>query len=312
MPRETHQSTPSQPKNRRQSSTNNQPNTDQNQPPLTPLNISEITDFLTNKLNEADAQIPIKYIQNLENQLNHSQRLDSIGQITSEIIHDFNNTLGTILGFTSILKNQLDPKTENYEYAHLIESSSKQGRILTRQLLDSWRKQSFATNPLNINDIITDIHTILSKTLREEIKIKIKTQNDIPTIHGNASQIHQVLMNLCINASDAITNNGTITITSETTPKPKTLPTDNSNAEPAKYIKVTITDTGTGINPSIKDRIFEPFFTTKDEQKGTGLGLSVVKTILDKHHSEITFRTAPNKGTKFTILLPIYYKSNQP
>ena len=176
MPRETHQSTPTQPMNHHLSSTNNQPNTDHNQPPFAPLNNSEITDFLTNKLNEADAQIPIKYIQNLQNQLDHSQRLGSIGQITSEIIHDFNNTLGTILGFTSILKNQLDPKTENYEYAHLIESSSKQGRILTRQLLDSWREQSFATNPININEIITDIHTILSKTLREEIKIKIKTQ----------------------------------------------------------------------------------------------------------------------------------------
>jgi len=213
---------------------------------------------------------------------------------------------------TSILKNQLDPKTENYEYAHLIELSSKQGKILTRQLLDTWRKQSLATNPLNINDIINDIHTILSKTLREEINIKIKTQNDIPTIHGNASQIHQVLMNLCINASDTIANNGTITITTETTPKPETLPTDNSNTKPANYIKVTVTDTGTGIHPSIIDKIFEPFFTTKDEGKGTGLGLSVVKTILDKHHSYINFQTETYKGTTFTILIPINYKPDQP
>ncbi len=312
MPHETRQSTPTQPKNRRHSSTSNQPNTNQNQPPFTPLNISEITDFLTNKLNDTDAQIPIKYIRNLENQLNHSQQLGSINRITSEIIHDFNNILGTILGYTSILKNQFDPKTENYEYTHLIELSSQQAKILTRQLLDSSRKEYFTSNSLNVNEIITDLHTILSKTLRKEITIKIKTQNDIPTIHGNKSQIHQVLMNLCINASDAISNKGTITITSETTLVPRTIPRDEPNTQPTKHIKITVSDDGTGIDPSIKNRIFEPFFTTKDEGKGTGLGLSLVKTILDKHHSYINFQTETYKGTTFTILLPINYKPDQP
>ena len=312
MPRETRQSTPNQPKNRLHTSTSNQPNTDHNQPPFTPLNISEITDFLTNKLNDEDAQIPIKYIQNLESQLNHSQRLSSIGKITSEIIHDFNNILGTILGYTSILKNQFDPKTENYEYAHLIELSSQQGKILTRQLLDSSRKEYFTTSSLNVNEIITELQTILSKTLRKEITIKTKIQNDIPTIHGDKSQIHQVLMNLCINASDAITNKGTITITSETTLAPRTILRDDSNTQPTKHIKITISDDGTGIDPSIKNRIFEPFFTTKDEGKGTGLGLSVVKTILDKHHSHIDFQTETYKGTTFTILLPVNYEPDQP
>ena len=312
MPRKTRQSTPIQPKNHHHSSINNQPNTDQNQPPFTPLNISEITDFLTNKLNDEDAQIPIKYIQNLENQLNHSQRLSSIGKITSEMIHDFNNILGTILGYTSILKNQFDPKTENYEYTHLIELSSRRGKILTRQLLNSSRKEYFTTNSINVNEIITDLHTILSKTLRKEITIKIKTQDNIPTIPGDKSQIHQVLMNLCINASDAITNKGTITITSETTPKPKNIPTHDSSTQLAKHIKITVSDNGTGIDPSIKGRIFEPFFTTKDEGKGTGIGLSVVKTILDKHHSHIDFQTKTCKGTTFTILLPINYEPDQP
>ena len=312
MLHEPHLSKNDKPKNNNNSTINDQTNTDDDQPPFTPLNISDITDFLTKRLNNDDAQIPIKYIQNLENQLNHSQRLSSITKINSEIIHDFNNILGTILGYTSILKNQFEPKTENYEYAHLIESSSRRGKILTRQLLDSSRKEYFKNNSLNVNEIITDLHTILSKTLRKEITIKIKTQNDIPTIHGDKSQIHQVLMNLCTNASDAITNKGTITITSETTLTPMTTLRDEANTRPTKHIKITVSDDGTGIDPSIKGKIFEPFFTTKDEGKGTGLGLSVVKTILDKHHSHIDFQTETYKGTTFTILLPINYEPDQP
>jgi len=311
MPYQPHLSKNTQPKNYPESTINDQTNANQNQLPFTPLNLSEITAFLTNKLNNDDAKIPINYIQNLENQLDHSQRLSSISKITSEIIHDFNNILGTILGYTSILKNQFDPKTENYEYAHLIELSSQRGKILTRQLLNTSRKEYFTNNSLNLNEIITDLHAILSKTLRKEITIKIKTQNNIPTIHGDKSQIHQVLMNLCINASDAIPHKGTITITSKTTPTPMTIPGHDSNTHPTKHIKITISDDGTGIDPSIKDKIFEPFFTTKDEGKGTGLGLSVVKTILDKHHSYIDFQTETNKGTTFTILLPINYEPDQ-
>jgi len=125
--------------------------------------------------------------------------------------------------------------------------------------------------------------------------ITTKTQQNIPNIQGDKSQIHQVLINLCINASDAITYKGTINITSKFTQTRKT----------HQYIQITISDNGIGIKPSIKDKIFEPFFTTKEEGKGTGLGLSVVKTILEKHNSDIKFKTTTNQETTFQIQIPI-------
>ena len=156
---------------------------------------SKIIQILTNNLTKKDAEITKKYIQDLENQLIHSQRLGSLGQFTSEIIHEFNNLLGGILGYTTLLKNQLDPKSDTYQYTTTIEQSSQRGTQLTQQLLNASRKETH-NKTLNINEIITDVHNILSKTLRKDIELKIKTQKDLPTLRGNQAQIHQVLLNL--------------------------------------------------------------------------------------------------------------------
>lgn len=264
---------------------------------------SSITEILSKKLG-TDTTQP-EEIDKLEQQIIHSQKMESLGELASGIAHDFNNILGGIMGYTSLLKSKLDPKTDSYEYAQFIEIATQRGTEITRQILEASNKTNFQTSPININEIVEEVATIMAHALPKEVQIKTNLENKLQDIQGDYSQIHQVLMNLCINASDAMPKGGKITIKTENITIKRELLKENPNLSPGQHIKLSISDTGTGIKSSIKDKIFEPFFTTKQPNKGTGLGLAIVKNILENHNSIITAESSGKRGSTFTIYFPL-------
>lgn len=240
----------------------------------------------------------------LQKQLIQAQKMEGIGTLAAGIAHDFNNILGIMTGYTSFLTTQ---RNNPEKFEHSIESMLKagdRGASLVRQLLTFARKTTVKITSININETINELMKLLNETFPKNITITTSLLNDLPTINADASQIHQVILNLCVNARDAMPKGGKVTITTELIesdsfdrPMPKIISTS--------YVKLCIQDTGTGIPEEIRERIFEPFFTTKEFGKGTGLGLSVVFGIIERHNGTIFVDSDLEKGTIFTIFLPV-------
>lgn len=241
----------------------------------------------------------------LEAQFLQSQKMESMGRLASGIAHDFNNLLAGILGFSSLLKNRVDPNSEAHEFAEIIEKATQRGAQLTQQLLTSVRKTPFEIRPIDVNEAMQDVVQILSRTLPKGVNIVSHFQPTLPLIQGDIGQIHQVIMNLCINASDAMPTGGTLSLSNNTTELDEAFCRHHLDLQPGQHIQLTISDTGMGISEEDQTKIFEPFFTTKLTGKGTGLGLSVAYGVVKNHHGTIEVKSKPNKGSTFTIYLPV-------
>lgn len=240
----------------------------------------------------------------LMNQLIQSQKLEGIGTLAAGIAHDFNNILGIIMGYSALIESHKDNPQKFASIIDTMNTSCLRGASLVKQLLTFARKTSVNFSPLAINEAIIDLSKLLTETLPKTITISLNLAADLPSIHADATQLHQVFLNLCVNARDAMPKGGTLTISSDV------IPTDSvEHALPhygtSHYVRVRIRDTGHGIPKEIRDRIFEPFFTTKEIGKGTGLGLSVVFGIIQNHNGSIVVESEIDTGTMFTILLPV-------
>ena len=239
-----------------------------------------------------------------QSQLMQSQKVQSIGTLAGGIAHDFNNILGIILVFTSILEQSKGDEEKISKSTATIIQAVNRGAALVRQILTFARQTGVSMKPLRIPDLIRELVVMLKETFPAVIEFQTNVEMDIPIINADQSQMHQVLLNLCINARDAMPKGGIIGIEVKTVASERLVP-QFSNAENCRYISISVSDTGTGMDEETKNRIFDPFFTTKEQGKGTGLGLSVVYGVIQEHHGFISVESTVGQGTTFHIYLPM-------
>jgi len=240
----------------------------------------------------------------LEQQLLQSQKMETVGLLSGGIAHDFNNLLTPIRGYADLLKDAMAPDDPLLEYVEQIELATDSARELTHQLLAFSRKQLIELKPVDLRDVVSRSAKILRRTIRENVTIDFRLTSPVGAVRADASQIEVVLVNLAINAQDAMAGGGVLTIEiSEVTPDDD-LRARYPQLGDRPQVRLAVTDTGTGMDEATMARIFEPFFTTKEVGKGTGLGLSTVYGIVTQHDGLIGVSSQPGRGSTFEIFLP--------
>jgi PAS domain S-box-containing protein len=239
----------------------------------------------------------------LESQFLRAQRLESIGTLASGIAHDLNNVLAPILMTAQLLESQLDDERSKRLLPILI-SNAKRGANLVKQVLSFTRGMEGDRTLLQLKHIVREIQQVIRETFPKSINVSTSIPPNLWTIYGDATQLHQVLMNLCVNARDAMPNGGNLTISTENFLVDENYARMHLDAQVGAYVAITVADTGVGIAPGIIDRIFEPFYTTKEFGKGTGLGLSTVLGIVKSHGGFVNVYSEVGKGSQFKVFLP--------
>ncbi|HQZ97433.1 MAG TPA: PAS domain S-box protein [Pyrinomonadaceae bacterium] len=232
-----------------------------------------------------------------------AQRMESIGTLAGGIAHDLNNILSPIMMSVDMLRLN-DNDAETTRWLKMIKENAERGTELVKQVLTFARGLSGQRVRVQLRHIIKEIVGVLNETLPKAIKLRFDLNTDLWAISADPTQMHQVLMNVCINARDAMPMGGTLTLTAENFVIDENYARMNIDAEPGNYVLMTISDTGTGMSPDIVKRIFDPFFTTKEVGKGTGLGLATTMTIVKSHGGFVNVYSEPSKGTRFSIYLP--------
>ncbi|MEK7677340.1 MAG: PAS domain S-box protein [Verrucomicrobiota bacterium] len=235
-----------------------------------------------------------------ERQMLRTQRLESIGTLAGGVAHDLNNTLAPILMATQLLRMQYPDETKMID---TIESSAKRGADMVRQLLTFAKGVEGERLLLQPRHLLKEMEKLIHGTFPKNIELRTSYAKDLWTILGDATQLHQVLLNLCVNARDAMPKGGTLTLKAENREIDTLCASAVPGAKPGSYVVWRVEDTGTGIPPEVLDRIFEPFFTTKGLDKGTGLGLSTVLGIVKSHGGFVRLYSEPDKGTTFAVYL---------
>ncbi|HEV8426316.1 MAG TPA: PAS domain S-box protein [Pyrinomonadaceae bacterium] len=239
----------------------------------------------------------------METQFLRAQRMESIGTLAGGIAHDLNNILSPILMSIDMLELKArDP--ESRKWLEVLRSNAERGGSMVRQVLSFARGVEGERVPLQPKHLIKEIVKILRETLPKSIEISFQIPNDLWMISADATQMHQVLMNLCVNARDAMPEGGAISIKAENSFVDENYARMHIDAKSGRFVVVNVSDTGPGMTPEVQSRIFEPFFTTKEMTKGTGLGLSTALTIVKSHGGFINVYSEPHKGSRFTIYIP--------
>jgi PAS domain S-box-containing protein len=248
----------------------------------------------------------------LERELIQSQKFESLGTLASGIAHDFNNILAIILGYASL--GEQGALTHNPELVKCFETislASRRGALLVSQLLTFARKTETVFRSTDINSLIVEMTTLFGETFPKTINISTNLQDGIPSIVADVTQLHQVLLNLCVNARDAMPAGGNISIATFALDV-AAVRAKFPKATAQKYVAIIVSDTGIGMDEKTRRKIFDPFFTTKEPGKGTGLGLALVHSIVDNHHGMIEVDSEPGKGTVFHLYLPIEAAVEEP
>ncbi|AFY55506.1 PAS domain S-box [Rivularia sp. PCC 7116] len=244
----------------------------------------------------------------LEAQFLRAQRLESIGTLSGGIAHDLNNILTPILAISQLLPLKLPKVDEQTQHLfNILEISAKRGATLVKQVLSFARGVQSDRTPIQVKHIISEIQQFARNTFPKSIEIQVDLPNNLQLISADTTQIHQVLMNLCVNARDAMPQGGTLSIQAENIDIDENYASMNLDASVGNYVSITVSDTGMGIPPETKMRIFEPFFTTKEQGKGTGLGLSTTIGIIKSHGGFINVYSEVGEGTKFQVYLPVVH-----
>jgi PAS domain S-box-containing protein len=240
----------------------------------------------------------------LQEQLLQVQKMEGIGRLAGGVAHDFNNLLTSILGFSHLLLDELEEKSPLRESVDEIIHAGQLAEKLTRQLLVFGRKQVMQVRPINLNTVVTEMNQLLHRTLGEDIELVSTIDPDLPSINADPGQVEQIIMNLAVNARDAMPYGGKLTVDTRQMSLNEADVTDKINARPGNYVCLTVSDTGEGMTEDIVRHVFEPFFTTKDHDKGTGLGLSIVYGIVEQFHGFIEVSSEKGLGTSVQIFLP--------
>ncbi|MBD2115159.1 MULTISPECIES: hybrid sensor histidine kinase/response regulator [Cyanophyceae] len=240
----------------------------------------------------------------LEEQLHQSQRLESIGQLTGGIAHDFNNLLTVILGNAELLSEMLAPDPRLQPLAEMIASAAQRGANLTQRLLAFARRQALAPEAVDVNQLMTTMDGLLRRTLGEHIDIEMVLEAGLWPALVDPVQLESALLNLCLNARDAMIQGGQLTLETANTDLTQDYTDQQAEVAPGPYVMMTVSDTGLGITPENLERVFEPFFTTKEKGKGTGLGLSMVYGFIKQSGGHIKLYSEPGQGTTIKMYLP--------
>ena len=247
----------------------------------------------------------------LERQLRMAQKMEAIGRLSGGISHDFNNLLGVIIGYSGVLKKSLDKSQPTYEYATEIEKAGQRAASLTRQLLAFSRQQVLSPSVLSLNSLVTDMEKMLPRLLGEDINVSLSLDPELGNVKADQSQIEQVIMNLAVNARDAMPSGGKLHIQTANMEMDHAFTRDRPGSKVGSYVMLAITDSGTGMSPETIAHIFEPFFTTKKVGEGTGLGLATVYGVVKQSNGYIWVDSAPDKGSSFQIYLPRHSGTEQ-
>jgi two-component system, cell cycle sensor histidine kinase and response regulator CckA len=240
----------------------------------------------------------------LERQLRMAQKMEAVGRLSGGIAHDFNNLLGVILGYIQVIKRNLVPGQPIHEYAEEIEKASQRAVALTRQLLAFSRQQILEPVILNLNTLVSEMEKMLPRLIGEDIQLHLILDSTIGQVKADTGQIEQVVMNLAVNARDAMPDGGKLTIQTARAEIDAAFVREHPGSVTGQYVMLAVQDTGIGMDPETQAQIFEPFFTTKGRDKGTGLGLATVYGVVKQSNGYITVESEKGKGALFKIYLP--------
>ena len=240
----------------------------------------------------------------LEERLRQSQKMEAVGRLAGGVAHDFNNLLTVILGYSQILAEGVPAGSRLADSTAQIKSAADRASGITRQLLAFSRKQVLSPRVINLNDIVLNLDSLLRRLIGEDIEVLTAPSNDLGSVKADPGQIEQVIMNLALNARDAMPSGGKLTLETANAQLDESYTERHQPAEPGLYVMLAVTDTGHGMTPETQARIFEPFYTTKEVGKGTGLGLSMVYGIVKQSGGYIWVYSEPDRGTTFKIYLP--------
>ncbi len=246
-------------------------------------------------------------LQQSEVQFRHAQKMEAVGRLAGGVAHDFNNILSIILSYSGFLREELDPEDPLRKDAMEIEQAGRRAADLTRQLLAFSRRQIMKPQLINLNEVVLSVEKMLRRILGEDIDLAVDLDENLSNVMADRGQFEQVLMNLAVNARDAMPDGGKLAV------KTSNVGLDENYGDIHKvgeeviagpYIMITVSDTGTGMTEETREHLFEPFFTTKEIDKGTGLGLSTVYGIVQQNNGFIWVYSEPGEGSTFKIYLP--------
>ena len=240
----------------------------------------------------------------LEAQFQQAQKMEAIGRLAGGVAHDFNNLLTVILGFCELLLQNASPNSQARIDIGEIQNAGMRAAELTRQLLAFSRKQIIEPTVLDLNTVLTEMRPMLARLIREDVKVLLGARAGLAQIKADRSQLEQVIVNLAVNAQDAMPTGGTLTIEAANVEIDEHYASMHFAIEPGPYVVLTVTDSGTGMTPQVRDRLFEPFFTTKGPGKGTGLGLAMVHGVVTRCGGSVSVYTEVGRGTSFKVYFP--------
>jgi PAS domain S-box-containing protein len=240
----------------------------------------------------------------LEKQLHQVRKFEAIGQLAGGIAHDFNNVIGAMMGWAELGSEQAPADSRLSEYFKKIRTQAGRAAGLTRQLLAFARRQILEPQDIQLNTVVTDVLSLLEKVIGKDVEIRTSLAPELAVVRADSSQIEQVLMNLCLNARDAMPAGGCLTIKTRNADFDDNACRRTPGLSPGRHAELVVTDNGTGMDAKTREHIFEPFFTTKEPGKGTGLGLATVFGIIRQHGGFVSVDSAPGHGTTFRIYLP--------
>jgi signal transduction histidine kinase len=239
-----------------------------------------------------------------QEQIRQTQKMEAVGRLAGGVAHDFNNILIPVIGYSELLLEEFRSNDTARRSLEEIIKAGNSAKALVHQLLAFGRKQPLDIKVLQINEVIKNLRGLLQRTIREDIQFRMVLAPDLPCIKGDAGQLEQILINLAVNAQDAMPGGGMLTIETADAFIDEAFAAGYRSVIPGSYVMMAVSDNGHGMTPEVQAQIFEPFFTTKERDKGTGLGLSTVYGIVKQHGGNIWADSEPDKGTTFKIYLP--------